>query len=267
MGHITTFLLPVRAWLDHAGGAGTAFGTLCVFLFLAMLGLRKWAPTAKIWERVASVIPAIDFDVTPGLMLLNKIWQSAFPTIVAAVIGALASGGNPWVAAVAAIAGPVTVFGHEFAKWLPFLPYRGAVNPKALVASSVAKADDDDDDKTPPSPRLPLAVASAFLLCLAGCGLFSKVNWPAVVAHCVPSKDTLIADVTNILLNYSSSEYPAALEKLAETEGGEAVACAVNGVVNQLGATTAKLTAKGVSAIARGKAFLAAHGVKSEPAK
>lgn len=118
--------------------------------------------------------------------------------------------------------------------------------------------------KVPPLVGLMLCLVA---LCLTGCPAFSKVNWPGVVSSCVPSKDALVVEASDILLNDSAADYPGALEKLAETEGGEAVACAVNQIINQLGAATAKLTAAGVSAITRGKAFLASHGVKVESAQ
>lgn len=146
---ITALLLPARIWLDANGGTGTAFGVLIVSVFLTMYGLRKWAPTAKLWERVANVIPALAFDMTPGLAVLRKAWQGLFPTLVSAAIGALASGGSVKVALIAALAGPVTVFGHEFGRWLPFLPYQGKVNAKA---SSLPPASKDDDDEPPAPP-------------------------------------------------------------------------------------------------------------------
>lgn len=156
----TAFLLPTRLWLEAHGGAGTSFGVLCTVLFLTMYLLRKWSPTAKLWERVARVIPAIDFDMTPGLTLLSKMWQGCFPTMVAAAVGALASGTNPWVAAVAALAGPVTVFGHEFLKWLPWLSYRGQVNPVAFVQPA---------KKAPSIPPIAACFAMGFLMALAAC--------------------------------------------------------------------------------------------------
>lgn len=150
---ITALLLPARTWLDTTGGAGTAFGVLTVFIFLTMYALRKWAPTAKLWERVANVIPALDFDMTPGLAFLRKTWQGLFPTLVSAIVGALASGGSVKVAAIAALAGPITVFGHEFAKWLPFLPYTGQTHPAASSLPVTKRDSDDDDDGTPPAPN------------------------------------------------------------------------------------------------------------------
>lgn len=262
MHKLLTFLLPVRTWLELHGGVGTSFGVLCVALFLAMLGLRKWAPTAKIWERVAAVVPALNFDMTPGLVLLNKMWQGAFPTIVAALLGALASGGNPWVAVVAALAGPVTVFGHEFLKWLPFLPYRGAVNPKALPVAAM-KSDDDDDDKTPPSPRVPPLASAATLglfaiCCLAGCGLFASkgITWPKLAADCAPSPAKLVSQIEAILL--AGGDYEKGLEDLTLTDGESAIECGVADAVQNLLASSGKIGANSGDAPAaeRGRAFL-----------
>lgn len=268
MHKLLTFLLPARTWLELHGGAGTSFGALCVVLFITMLGLRKWAPTAKVWERVASVFPALDFDMTPGLALLSKMWQGAFPTIVAAILGALASGGNPWVAVVAALAGPVTVFGHEFLKWLPFLPYRGAVNPKALPVSVAAKAKDDDDDKTP--PRVPPSVVAAstglLAICfLAGCGFFASkgVTWPKLAADCAPSDAKLVSQIEAILLaggDYEKGlgDLTKGLENDALTDAESAVECGVAQAVQALLASNGKIGANPSDAPAaeRGQAFL-----------
>ncbi len=200
---ITAAFLAARLWLDTAGGAGTAFGVLIAAVFLLMYGFRKWPFTARIWERVASVIPALNFDMTPGLVILSKVWQGFFPTITATVFGALASGGSVKVALLASLAGPLTVLGHEFAKWLPVIPYRGAISAKAVKAKPAPKRSDSDDDgddgdgglsgddTTPPTPRRPF-VASAYaatllLACLLqGCasGLTPKTIDQAAIILC-----------------------------------------------------------------------------------
>lgn len=224
---ITALLLPARTWLDMNGGPGTAFGVLIVSVFLAVYGLRKWAPTAKLWERIANVIPSLNFDMTPGLAFLRKAWQGVIPTVFAAVAGALASGGNVKVALIAALAGPITVFGHEFAKWLPFLPYTGAVHPAALPAKKVSKNDDDDGDggdsdvspiippRAVPSGPPPAAALSALratacfalALMLGGC-----VGWKPVVKD-IDTAAVILCDIFFGQQPQSKGLSPADVEK------------------------------------------------------
>ena len=118
-----------------------------------------------------------------------------------------------------------------------------------------------------PSPLKPPGVpfGMLMLMCLlalpvsfVGCSLFGKggAAWP-VVQHCLPSPANLIAQVESVLL--AGGDYEAALLQLAESNGKDAIVCAVESAVAELGG---KVGASESSAALRGKAFLKRTGNK-----
>lgn len=109
--------------LQTAMGTPALIGLLSVVSFLLVFGIRK--VFGRQWERVANLIPAINFDLTPGWTILSKLVQALPATLIAATIGAATSGVSLGPTLVAATAGLLSVSGHEFAKWLPLIPYRG----------------------------------------------------------------------------------------------------------------------------------------------
>lgn len=251
---MSNYFAIARAFLASVDPAAPA-AALVLVVFLAIYLLRRFAP--RVWLAIENKLPFVDtLDYRPIATVVSKFMQALPGALLGAAVASLSSGASVKTALLGVLAGFGASAVHEV-----MAAYKGQVStpkppsPLGLIGGMLAV-----------SSFLTLLSCGYLMLSLSGCGL-TKVNWPGVIAHCAPSKDTLVVDVANILLNDSAADYAAALEKLAETESGEAVACAVNEIVEQLGAPTAKVTAKSVSAIARGKAFLAAHGVTLEPAQ
>lgn len=101
-----------------------------------------------------------------------------------------------------------------------------------------------------------MAVLAATCLVTAGCGN-GGAFWPPY-AHCVPTPSSLLTDVTTIL--EAGGDYETALEQLALKQGKEAVYCAVETYVAQIGASVDGAA----QAKARGRAFLASSGTKGD---
>jgi hypothetical protein len=149
-------------------------GLFAAVTFVLVYALRKkFGPQ---WEKVANIIPALNFDLTPGLTILNKFVQALPGILIAAALGAITSGGSLVPTLLAALAGPLASLFHEFAKWLPILSYKGETG----------------EAKLPGAPRLPTGIAGMMLaLSMFGC-LGS------------PKEPCSAADKATIYANYSA---------------------------------------------------------------
>lgn len=132
-------------------------GLIALVAFVAVYIIRKkFGPQ---WEKLASVIPALNFDLTPGLVILSKFVQALPSVLIAAAIGAATSGASLGPTLLAALAGLLAPLGHELIKAVPFIPYRGETG----------------EAKLPGAPKLPtgltmivLALAVSMFGCSAG---------------------------------------------------------------------------------------------------
>lgn len=247
---MSNYIATARAWLATIT-PDLPPALLIVFVFVSVYLLRRWFPGA--WVKFERAVPFVDtIDPGPGLKVLLKFWQAIPGALLAAVGGALFTGASVKLAVWAVISTAVAAAAHEIGT--DYATLKTANQLRARAAGPKPPA-------TPPNLAV-IGFLGVIAVALVGCGLLAKVNWPGTVAHCAPSKDTLIVEVSNILLNDSASEYADALEKLAVTDGGEAVACAVSSLVGQLTAPTARRTAKSDTAVVRGQLFLKQHHVE-----
>ena len=123
-------------------------GLFSIIAFVAVYAIRKkFGPQ---WERLAAYIPALNFDLTPGATILSKVVQSLPGILIAAVLGAITSGGSVVPTLLAALGGALAAAGHEFAKWLPLIPYRGETG----------------DVKIPAAPKLPTGIGLMLVIAL-----------------------------------------------------------------------------------------------------
>lgn len=132
--------------IQAAIGTPALIGLIAIVVFGIVYLARKFF--GKQWEAVARLIPALNFDLTPGMVILSKAFQALPATIVAASIGAVASGGALTPTLLAALAGPLAAIGHELLKAYPGFPYQGATD-NMLSPVTI---------KLPPDPKLPTGV-------------------------------------------------------------------------------------------------------------
>ena len=143
--------------LQSALTPGGVVGLFALVAFIAVYVIRKkFGPQ---WERLAAYIPALNFDLTPGYAILSKFAQALPGILVAAVLGAITSGGSLGPTLLAALGGALAAVGHEFAKWLPFIPYRGETG----------------DVKIPGAPKLPTGLSVLMLACFLSVGCAGTV--------------------------------------------------------------------------------------------
>ncbi len=90
---------------------------------------KKFGPQ---WERLVGFVPALNFDMTPWLALLSKLVQALPGTVLAAVLGAVTSGGSLVPTLVSALAGLLAAIGHEVLKAIPQIPYKGETGEAKL---------------------------------------------------------------------------------------------------------------------------------------
>lgn len=122
-------------------GMPAVIGIISTVVFLIVYLIRK--VFGKQWDKAASYIPALNFNLTPGYSLLSKFAQSVPAILLAAGIGALTSGVSLGPTLISALAGPLAVLGHEMLKAFPFVPYKGAT------------PESKDDLNIPGPPNLP----------------------------------------------------------------------------------------------------------------
>jgi hypothetical protein len=121
-------------------------GVFTLVTFVLVYAIRKkYGPQ---WERLVAFIPALNIDLTPGWVILNKFVQALPGIVVAAALGAITSGASLGPTLLAALAGPLASLFHEFAKWLPILSYRGETG----------------ELKLPKAPKLPTGIASLMIV-------------------------------------------------------------------------------------------------------
>ena len=105
-------------------------GLFALIAFVAVYLIRKkWGPQ---WERLAAYVPALNFDLTPGTVILSKFVQALPSVLIAAALGAVSSGASLGPTLLAALAGLLAPLGHEFAKAVPFIPYKGETGEAKL---------------------------------------------------------------------------------------------------------------------------------------
>lgn len=140
-------------------GTWGVIGLFAIIAFGAVYGIRKFF--GKEWDAVASYIPSINFDLTPGKVILSKLVQAIPATVVAAGLGAVTSGVSLGPTLVSALAGLLAAAGHEFLKAFPLIPYKGET--ANLLAS---------DPKIPGPPKLPTLLGMlAIMLSVFGCAV------------------------------------------------------------------------------------------------
>ncbi len=227
----------LTTWLA-ALPAGVPTALLALLIFGVIFAVRKLAP--GLWAVLLQWVPSLGFDETPALELVHKFVQSIPALVMAAVLSALGSGGNVKQAVVLALAGPLAVLGHELLKWLPFVPYLGALGQR----------------KVPPMLMLMLCfmLAVPLVLFCSACGLFAPGKPLAPVAGCAPSASSLLDEVGVILL--SGGDYEAALAKLAADEGRAVVDCAVRALLAEWMKPAARTDTAHQAATARGHLYL-----------
>ncbi len=135
----------------------TPWGVVGLFSIVAFIAVyiirKKFGPQ---WERLAAYIPALNFDLTPGATILSKVAQALPGVLIAAGLGAITSGASLGPTLLAALGGALAAAGHEFAKWLPIIPYRGETG----------------EVKIPSAPKVPTGLGLMLVLALAlgACG-------------------------------------------------------------------------------------------------
>jgi hypothetical protein len=139
--------------LQTALGTPGLIGLFALVAFVAVYVIRKkFGPQ---WERLVAYVPVLGTDLTPGSVILSKFVQALPGALVAAVLGAVTSGASLGPTLLAALGGLLAAAGHEFAKWLPIIPYRGEVG----------------EEKLPGAPKVPTGIAGLMLaLSLFSCG-------------------------------------------------------------------------------------------------
>lgn len=115
----------------------------------------------------------------------------------------------------------------------------------------------DLEKPKPPSGMGPMGGMLALCLCLSmtGCNWLTHSVEP-IAAECAPTPATLLTQVTQILL--AGGDYTKELEQLAISDTERAVECAVESVIASLASKVGADSGAG-PAVARGKAYLAAH--------
>lgn len=132
-------------------------GLFAVLAFLAVYVIRKkFGPQ---WERLAAIVPVLNFDLTPGSVIFSKFVQALPGALVAAALGAATSGASLGPTLLAALGGLLASVGHEFLKWLPIIPYRGETSSAKL----------------PSPPNVPIGLLTLAVLSLViGCAGTAK---------------------------------------------------------------------------------------------
>ena len=133
----------------------STWGVVGLFASVAFISVyiirKKFGPQ---WERLAAYVPALRFDLTPGASILSKLLQAVPGTLIAAALGAVTSGASLGPTLLAALGGLLAAAGHEFAKWLPLIPYRGETG----------------EPKLPGAPKLPTGLSVLMIaVALSGC--------------------------------------------------------------------------------------------------
>ena len=127
-------------------------GLFSVIVFLTIYAVRKkFGPQ---WDRLASYIPVLNFNETPYMAIVSKLVQALPGTLLAAGLGAVTSGASLGPTLLSALAGLLASAGHEFLKWLPVVPYKGATNEPALP-------------DIPKSPKVPAMLTGAMMVLVA----------------------------------------------------------------------------------------------------
>lgn len=167
---MSTFIL-----LQALMGTPALVGVFAVITFLLVYAIRKrWGHA---WERVAAYVPALGFDMTPGLTIVSKLFQMLPGALIGAALGAVTSGASLGPTLISALAGPLASVGHELAKAIPVIPYRGET---------------DNPDRLPAPPRLPkgltlliVGMVLAIGACLPGMPPTCSPDDAAMAAHAV----------------------------------------------------------------------------------
>ncbi len=187
-------------------GMPAVVGLISAISFLFVYLVRKRFGSQ--WEYLASYIPALNFNLTPGYTILSKFAQALPATLFAAGIGAVTSGGALVPTLLAALAGPLAVLGHELLKVIPWIPYRGETPVS--------------DPVIPPAPKLPTGIsASTTTKIIAGTLMIGVLSCASPKPEpCTP------ADKARIEANYSENVAIkcAAYASLAECPGYPALA-------------------------------------------
>lgn len=150
----------------------------------------------------------------------------------------------------------IVVFVGCAALVLPGLPSNRSAAPMQAskpVASKPSQGDVKVALKLSVPPLVGLMIGC--LLALGACSLFGSKSplWPDE-AKCLPSADSLLREVADILL--AGGDYETALAHLAEKDTGAAVVCAVSTLVNDWGSGKLGADEPHLAGSARGKAFL-----------
>jgi hypothetical protein len=111
-----TVFIQIRLYLEHIDPS-VPWLVLIAAAFVGTYLLRKFAPT--LWVTIAAWGPP---DST-----LAHVTQALPGTVASAVVAALGTGLNPWAAALGAACGLIAPLVHHLAKFLKFIPYRGAL--------------------------------------------------------------------------------------------------------------------------------------------
>lgn len=247
MDKLIAFLSASRLWLENNIGLGAAFAVLCLVVFLAVWGFRKLFPNAWVW--LVKRVPSLGFDETPVLEFLDKTVQALPGTVLAAVLGALSTGGSVKAAALAALAGPLMAIAHHILQAIPWIPYLGKLG-KGFKFSKTTGA--------------------SGLLILLGCAIgatsacaFLGKGGPVypVAVKCLPPEQVAVDLVKSILLA-GLSDWKQQLDDAALKYGPSAVMCIVNSLTSEW--SHSNPTARTSAARARGDEFLAEHPAKVE---
>ena len=107
---------------------------------------------------------------------------------------------------------------------------------------------------------LALVTAIAFAAC--GTSPAPALVWPTVASCIGDATQGALAQASSIL-HAGAPNYGAQLESLAIERGTNAVACAVGQLIQRWSAPSIMTSETNAAATDRGRAFLAAHGVKA----
>ncbi len=140
MNNLTHYFAAAKLWLEAINPAAPWLA-LTLASWLTCLALRKWAPT----YRTAFLAWG------PPNGAIEKIVGSLPIVAASAVVATIGTGGDPWGAALGAVAGLGAPLLHHIAKWLKFIPYRGSLGkettgPESRRAIVKALTDDDPND-------------------------------------------------------------------------------------------------------------------------
>src|SRR6478735_548536 len=97
--------------LQTALGTPALIGLFAAVAFAVVYVIRK--KYGAQWEKLAALVPALNFDLTPGYVILSKFVQALPSVLIGAALGAVTSGASLWPTVLSALAGLLAPLGHE----------------------------------------------------------------------------------------------------------------------------------------------------------